>query len=460
MLGPHHSGWPSFNGNSAMTLTASNPPGHDVPPPTWLGDRPSPGDVEAILSFLTEQGTFRFPTISSGLFSAAAAENPEFRLTGYQNIWTRDNCHIAHALWATGQKELAVNATRSLLTFYRKHAWRFRDVISGKADPSDPMQRPHIRFDGESLSELDVRWAHAQNDALGYFLWLTCKLMRSGDLTAGPDDLELFGLVVAYFATIEYWQDEDSGHWEEARKIEASSIGPVVAGLTELRAFLAEASLSESDRAIIDEPLLNELVDRGWEALREILPAECIQPDPKLARRYDAALLFLISPLGLLDDEMAMEIVNQTVEHLAGPIGIRRYLGDSYWCANYRDLLSPEVRTSDFSDDMSARDSLLKPGEEAQWCIFDPIISVIYGERYLKTRSVSDLEQQVHHLRRSLGQLTGENPRFPRYRCPESYFLEHGNWVPNDITPLLWTQANLLLALHQMKKTADVSARS
>ena len=247
---------------------------------------------------------------------------------------------------------------------------------------------------------------------------------------------------------------------EEARKIEASSIGPVVAGLTELRAFLAEASLSESDRAIIDEPLLNELIDRGWEALREILPAECIQPDPKLARRYDAALLFLISPLGLLDDEMAMEIVNQTVEHLAGPIGIRRYLGDSYWCANYRDLLSPEVRTSDFSDDMSARDSLLKPGEEAQWCIFDPIISVIYGERYLKTRSVSDLEQQVHHLRRSLGQLTGENPRFPRYRCPESYFLEHGNWVPNDITPLLWTQANLLLALHQMKKTADVSARS
>src|SRR5690606_20273773 len=243
----------------------------------------------------------------------------------------RDNCHIAHALWATGQKELAVNATRSLLTFYRKHAWRFRDVISGKADPSDPMQRPHIRFDGESLSELDVRWAHAQNDALGYFLWLTCKLMRSGDLTAGPDDLELFGLVVAYFATIEYWQDEDSGHWEEARKIEASSIGTVVAGLTELRAFLAEASLSESDRAIIDEPLLNELIDRGWEALREILPAECIQPDPKLARRYDAALLFLISPLGLLDDEMAMEIVNQTVEHLAGPIGIRRYLGDSYW---------------------------------------------------------------------------------------------------------------------------------
>ena len=38
-----------------------------------------------------------------------------------------------------------------------------------------------------------------------------------------------------YFQAIRYWQDEDSGHWEERRKIEASSIGAVVAGLRELR---------------------------------------------------------------------------------------------------------------------------------------------------------------------------------------------------------------------------------
>ena len=31
--------------------------------------------------------------------------------------------------------------------------------------------RPHVRFDGRTLSEIgDQRWAHAQNDALGYFL--------------------------------------------------------------------------------------------------------------------------------------------------------------------------------------------------------------------------------------------------------------------------------------------------
>ncbi|WP_437224017.1 glycoside hydrolase family 15 protein [Planctomicrobium sp. SH661] len=427
-------------------------PRHGMSPEHWLSDRPSAREIDGIVSFLTERGAFRFPTISTGLFSAAAAENPEFRLTGYQYIWTRDNCHIAHALWVTGEKEMAIRATQALLAFYLKHQQKFLDIITGKVDPSEPMNRPHIRFDGETLSEIDVRWAHAQNDALGYVLWLSCRLIRAGDLHPTPEQLELFHLFARYFAAIQFWQDEDSGHWEETRKIEASSIGPVVAGLTELRAYLAD-----HPSVPIDPVLLNDLIAQGRRALLEILPAECIQPDPSQNRKYDSALLFLAYPLSIIDDELTSQIVEQTVEHLAGPIGIRRYLGDSYWCANYRDLLSPEVRTTDFSDDMSARDSLLKPGEEAQWCIFDPIISIIHGRNYLESGDPRDLERQVAHLRRSLKQLTDEHSRFPAYRSPESYFLEHGQWIPNDITPLLWTQANLRLALHWMKKSSERS---
>ncbi|SFJ70247.1 glycoside hydrolase family 15 protein [Planctomicrobium piriforme] len=422
-----------------------------LPPELSLGDRPTAGEVAELTTFLKDRGTFRFPTLSSGLFSAAAAENPEFRLTGYQYVWTRDNCHIAHALWLTGQKKMAVQAAEALLDFYGKHSHKFLDVIEGRTDPAEPMNRPHIRFDGESLSEVDVRWAHAQNDALGYTLWLVCKLLRAGDLSPTRDRLELFKLFVQYFQKIEYWRDEDSGHWEETRKIEASSIGPVVAGLTELRAFLADDP-SEP----VDLVLINDLIEQGRRALLEILPCECIQPDPTQNRRYDAALLFLIFPLNVVDDALATQILADVTGHLSGPIGIRRYIGDSYWCANYRDLLSPEVRTTDFSDDMSARDSLLKPGEEAQWCIFDPIVSVIYGQRYLLTHDAADLGKQVHHLRRALHQLTTAESRFPAYRLPESYFLEHGKWIPNDICPLLWTQANMLLALDAMQKSAVV----
>jgi phosphorylase kinase alpha/beta subunit len=422
---------------------------HEIPPDQWLAERPSVAEIDAIQQFLNEQGTFTFPTLSSGLFSAAAAENPEFRLTGYQYVWARDNCHIAHALWASGQKQAAARAVRSLLTFYQKHEAKFREIIRDPGLASDPMLRPHVRFDGETLEEVQVRWSHAQNDALGYVLWLCSKLLRAGDLETSLFDASLLHLFVQYFQAISYWNDEDSGHWEETRKIEASSIGTVMAGLMELRAWLADHPQPEFDLV-----LLNDLIEQGRQTLAEILPAECIQPADTQNRRYDAALLFLIYPLGVLGDGIASQIIQDVAENLAGPIGIRRYNGDSYWCANYRDLLSAETRTADFSDDMAARDRLLQPGQEAQWCLFDPILSVIHGQRYQQNGSEGDLKLQVHHLRRSLRQLTTTDSRFPAYRCPESYFMEHGHWIPNDICPLLWTQANLLLALQAMRNSA------
>jgi phosphorylase kinase alpha/beta subunit len=90
---------------------------------------------------------------------------------------------------------------------------------------------------------------------------------------------------------------------------------------------------------------------------------------------------------------------------------------------------------------------MLKPGTEAQWCIFDPIISCIYARRYARSHSPADLQQQIHFLSRSLRQMTTSASRFGAWRCPESYYLEGDQRVPNDITPLLWTQANLWQAL-------------
>jgi len=91
---------------------------------------------------------------------------------------------------------------------------------------------------------------------------------------------------------------------------------------------------------------------------------------------------------------------------------------------------------------------LLKPGEEAQWCIFDPIVSAIYGDRYRRIGSASDLEKQTLYFNRSLAQVTDT------FECPEAYFRERGRYTPNDNVPLLWTEANLWLALSVMKRAA------
>ena len=50
----------------------------------------------------------------------------------------------------------------------------------------------------------------------------------------------------------------------------------------------------------------------------------------------------------VVDQAMADRIVGDVVRHLQGDVGIRRYIGDSYWCADYRELFSPrsEAATS------------------------------------------------------------------------------------------------------------------
>ena len=400
-------------------------------------------DAWRVLAFLEQQGTFRFPTLATGLFSAAAGEGGDLELTGYQSVWVRDNIHIAHAHLSWGEPDKSRAVLQALAQYFRQYLHRFDNVIDGLSDAGDPMHRPHIRFDGNHLLELEEKWSHAQNDALGAFLWLYCKTLPK---EPSPDEWNLLAQFVHFFKTIRYWQDEDSGHWEEVRKVAASSIGVVVAGLKQLKSlFLDKPDVPHGRGLRLSE--VDDLLERGQQALDSILPAECIQADPAKFRLYDAALLFLIYPYQVVSPAIADQIVSNVTTHLMGDHGIRRYRGDSYWCADYKQKLAADQRTVDFSDNLSDRDRLLEPSLEAQWCLFDPIVSIHYALRYRRTGELEDKRRQVHHLQRSLQQLTRPGSHRVAYRCPESYFCEQGRYVPNDICPLLWTQANLKLAL-------------
>lgn len=423
-----------------------------------------PAEVRALVEFLDAAGTFRFPALPNGLFSAAIATSQEQEYTGYASVWLRDNVHIAHMFQVLGRSGEATRNITALTQFLQTQLPKLDAIVCGRVklancSPQDEaMARPHVRFRGADLAELPESWAHAQNDALGYWMWLYCRQVAAGWREPTHAELSLLAAFVEYWATLRFWADEDSGHWEEARKISASSIGVATAGLTSLRRMLETrpdwAAACRFRQTSVFPQRLDELVAAGQAALAQILPYECRQPDPAKQRRYDAALLFLIYPLNLVSGSSAEQIVRDVSEHLLGPHGIRRYLGDSYWCQDYRDLLSAEVRTSDFSLNNAARDRLLKPGYEAQWCLFDPLLSVIHGQAYQRTHEPERLQLQTWHLNRALRQLTGGDGPFPPLRCPESYYCCAGRYVPNDITPLLWTQANLRLALHWAEATA------
>ena len=424
--------------------------------------------LATLRQFLTQKGTFVFHSLSSGLFPAAGSALPK-DASGYQHVWVRDNIHIAHAHYACGDARTAARTAVALLAFFRKYAHRFGDIISRRTDPSTAMNRPHIRFDGETLTELNERWPHAQNDALGYFLWFYSKLAREGHAPCGPPELDVLALFPRYFQAIEYWKDADSGHWEEVRKVSASSIGAVVAGLREFEGLLYATGLRHDlnkRHAGLSPEGLSALQREGRRALEEILPCESVQPVSHY-RRYDSALLFLIYPLGVLEWERWGErILEDVATHLQGEHGIRRYLGDSYWCADYTDKLTPEIRTADFSESLQARDALLRAGEEAQWCLFDPIISVIYGQRFLALTERNDHEHadaalslQTHYFNRTLGHLTAKGGALTEFAVPEAYYLKKGRYVPNDNTPLQWAQANLWLAIRQMQYSTEMVER-
>jgi phosphorylase kinase alpha/beta subunit len=410
-------------------------------------------DIRELMAFLRGHPTLKLTPLATGLYPAAGGDPQAAAQSGYSNVWARDNVYVALAQQASGRPEAAGAAVHQLAAFYLKYRGRFEAILDGRADPRLPMNRPAVRFDGLTLAELATPWPHAQNDALGYFLWAYCRFARARQLAPDP---ELLALLPLYFQSIRYWEDEDSGHWEERRKIEASSIGAVIAGLRELRLLLTTGPYDTARFAgtEVTPDFLDRLIEPGIAALDAILPSECIQSDPRKRRRYDAALLFLVYPLEVVGEPMGQRIVEDVLANLQGDHGIRRYLGDSYWTADYKDKLPANQLTADVSERQHERDALARPGEEAQWCMFDPIISVIAGQRYLRAGDPADLDRQVHHLNRSLGQLTGPNCPQGELLCPEAYYLAHGRYVPNDNLPLLWTQANLRLALIAMEQSA------
>lgn len=404
--------------------------------------------LDSVEALLTEWGTLEIRSLPSGLFAASEGGglNPA---SGYQATWLRDTVHIAHALWRTGETPRALAALRRLLDFQHKTAHRFEDVLSGKADPSDPNERPHVRFDGESLEEIDMIWAHAQNDALGAVLWLAASMWREGAFAPTTADLSLLALEVSYLGALPYHSDGDSGHWEEERRVNASSIGVVCAALRELAAALEAAGLDTLGETWTPSQLRG-LYEPGEWWLDSVLPDES---PPQ--RGADAALVFLVEPFRLLDDAQSKAVVDRVRDELEGPYGIRRYTGDSYWCADYRKLVAAELRSADFSDSTAERDRLLKPGTEAQWCLADPLLAVWHGRRWREKRDPEDRTHFERHLRRSLGQITGPGEWCAEGLCPEAWFVEssvEGSYRPNDQTPLAWTQANLRLALAEARR--------
>lgn len=397
---------------------------------------------------------------ATGTFSASAANAAgDHSQSSMFGSWFRDNALIAYGLYITDpdgpQADDAVACIKSIADFLLKYeCFKMELVIAGLKDVkgAEPtwMDRPHIRFIGSTGREDEKWYNHKQNDALGYFLFTRCMLALGGKMPVTGEHLKLMGQLFEYLRAIECWDDLDGGHWEEHSAQHSSSLGPCLAAVRLFRQICNEKGWLAPCRDDTIELLESKL----QETLLNILPNEIIYPTG-LTRDSDAALAFLCYPLAVVDDDMGLKILER-LKKVYGHIGVCRYRRDSYWCRDYKD--TQDDPTKHFTDEeLKARDALLKPGEEAQWCLFDPIVSAYYGVLYQKHKKPEYLKCQQLFLSRSLAAITGDDCEFGPWLACEAYYLCNGKWVSNDDTPLVWTQANLLMAFHEMEKSLKLS---
>lgn len=432
---------------------------------------------------LEAQGALDFIPYKSGLFPASNLTREQAKATQMGMSWSRDNAHIAYALFEAGKPELAVPVAGAMMQILNNSRRNIDAVVHGTLNPN--FWRIPIRVDGETLEEDPEH--RVQNDSVGYKLWLISNMVLSANMPVRGHDIETLAQTVRYLDKIKYWADADTGHWEEDKRVNVPSIGANIAGLRAAKQLFEHVGYRHStgidqllqrgeaakthilSRGVTDMPSLHgtDLMTLGTE---RHFPGT-VQPSHSVLnffrqftvqhRMYDAAMLFLVRPLQVLDDTETALVIQDIEQCLLGhrQHGIARYVGDTYWSPRFKDIMTIEERTS-AKGSLARRNQIAASvgytGTEAQWTLFDPLLSEEYGSRYKATGDQAARQKQLLHLQRSLNQLAPNEDG--NLRMPEAYYFEYtpqgGRWVANDHTPLLWSQANLLRALVMFEKTS------
>jgi GH15 family glucan-1,4-alpha-glucosidase len=324
----------------------------------------------------------------SGLF-LASSKNVE---TGYDKAWIRDNVYESLAFEYAGEWNIVAKTYHTLLDIFDKHIDKINWATTNK--PFESWQFIHARYNPETLEEFWESWGNKQHDAIGAVLYKLADYEVKGHSVLRDDkDRKTVQTLIYYICNVEYWHDADSGMWEENEEVHASSIGAVVAGLKKWQ----EVGGMDVDA---------DAIARGEAALHALLPRE------SEAKFTDLALLSLIYPYAIVEPDMARQITENLVYHLAKEKGVMRYKFDHYYNKN--------------QDGYS---------EEAEWCFGLSWLAVVY-------KQLGDMEKAREYLDKATATVTSDG------RIPELYF-SHSNEA-NENNPLGWSESMYVVALYEV----------
>ena len=292
----------------------------------------------------------------------------------YSYVWIRDVFYVVLPFLTTPSVRYE-EAYHALFDLFKGYEWKID--IHTKKRPRYLFEYIHARY-SKDLKEIPVEWGHAQNDAIGAFLWGVGEGIRHGQKVIRDEhDLSILQKLVNYLECVRYWEAEDNGMWEENMELHASSVGACVAGLKAVK-LLVEVK--------------EELIKRGEETLRALLPRE------SRSKETDLALLSLIYPYRVVDRKTALEILDNVTQKLERTYGCIRYENDQYYNA----------------------------GSEAEWCFGFPWLGLCYSELSMEDRAKVYLEKTKRIMPED-------------WHIPELYI--GGTEQPNGNQPLGWAVA-------------------
>jgi len=500
-----------------------------------LGDLSTKATLKKVIRLLHDNGAFTIKTEQHGFDDVDGLRHgvriPRAAETGMwpmgTNLWIRDLSFTAGNMLVAGRhdipwhddfthvgKALLLSGLTLMSTVSQRKRFEAVLMSDDKAFWQDPVNWPHIFL--EIVPNLNgataEKWSHKQ-DAWQILAVNTLDALARGDIS--HDDLtpahwQFLGYLVPFLAKIKFYENENSGSWEELPAIRTSVIVWDVALLARVAAlakkpegaFLEEAFAKY--RPHLGKPwthlncatTADRLAHEGAKVLGKMLPYESPTydwNDPR-ARKADIALayhLLLDGPAmtaklgGLGSDWVArvehglLEMIAVLAEKTTG--AYKRYLGDSYQGLNYftyetvarlKEICGAPSGDASGLTEFVNRQSAIPAGHEAAWC--HPIwqLATFYGRRFAKTGDAEARRMQLQMVTTGLKNVTGpgewsidklENDEMrllsvPAFRFTECFIAmedEAGLFrIPSPHTPLNWCTAEAILALSLLWETA------
>lgn len=303
----------------------------------------------------------------------------------YNYVWIRDVCYAVLPFLHTPSDRFE-KAYHAMFDLFHTYEWKINIHIDKK--PYYLFEYIHSRY-SKDLKEIHQEWGHAQNDAIGAFLWGVGEGVKHGQKVIRHDkDLQILQKLVDYLECLQYWQAKDNGMWEENMELHASSIGACVAGLHAVKMLVT---------------VKPELIQQGELALQKLLPRESV------TKNTDLALLSLIFPYRIVDRKMALSIITNITNQLEREHGCIRYQDDQYY----------------------------NEGKEAEWCFGFPWLGICYKE-------LGMIDKAIEYANKT-ERIIPDN-----WEIPELYI--GGKNQPNGNTPLAWAVAMSYLLLKEINQ--------